>query len=93
MSRRIHTSSQKLSVGTLHAGQVKAFLALRGSRFKALRCGRRFGKTDLAKTWIKEGLVQGFECAWFAPQHKTWAEVYSETTSALVGIIEHNSKT
>lgn len=93
MSRRIHTPSQKLSLGTLHAGQVKAFLALRESRFKALRCGRRFGKTDFAKTWIKEGLVQGFECAWFAPQHKTWAEVYSETASALTGIVEHTSKT
>jgi hypothetical protein len=72
---------------------VKAFLALRGHRFKALRCGRRFGKTDFAKTWIKEGLVQGFECAWLAPQHKTWSEVYSETASALAGLVEHTSKT
>lgn len=93
MARRILSPSQNLSLGTLHAGQVKAFLALRGHRFKALRCGRRFGKTDFAKTWIKEGLVQGFECAWFAPQHKTWAEVYSETASALAGLIEHTSKT
>jgi hypothetical protein len=58
----------------------------------ALRCGRRFGKTDFAKTWIKEGLVQGYECAWFAPQHKTWAEVYSELASALAPIIDVKSK-
>lgn len=93
MAQRIQAAPQKLSLGTLHEGQVRAFLALRGHRFKALRCGRRFGKTDFAKTWIKEGLVQGFECAWLAPQHKTWAEVYSETTSALAGLVEHTSKT
>lgn len=93
MAQRIQTPPKKLSLGTLHEGQVRAFLALRGHRFKALRCGRRFGKTDFAKTWIKEGLVQGFECAWLAPQHKTWAEVYSETASALAGLVEHTSKT
>jgi hypothetical protein len=82
----------RLSLGTLHSGQVKAFLALRDHRFKALRCGRRFGKTDFAKTWIKEGLVQGYECAWLAPQHKTWSEVYSELASDLAPIIDMKSK-
>jgi hypothetical protein len=67
-------------------------LALRDHRFKALRCGRRFGKTDFAKTWIKEGLVQGYECAWLAPQHKTWSEVYSELASDLAPIIDMKSK-
>lgn len=42
----------RLSLGTLHAGQVKAYWALKPYRFKALRCGRRFGKTDFGKTWI-----------------------------------------
>jgi hypothetical protein len=93
LAQKFLTPPKTLSLGTFHAGQVKAFLALRGHRFKALRCGRRFGKTDLAKTWIKEGLVQGYECAWFAPQHKTWSEVYSETASALTGLVEHTSKT
>src|SRR5712672_442400 len=93
MAQKSLTPPKTLSLGPLHTGQVRAFLALRTHRFKALRCGRRFGKTDLAKTWIKEGLVQGFECAWFAPQHKTWSEVYAETASALVGLIEHTSKT
>jgi hypothetical protein len=81
-----------LSLGKLHSGQVKAFLALRDHRFKALRCGRRFGKTDLAKTWISEGLVQGCECAWFAPQHRTSSEVHSELLIQLRPIIETSSK-
>src|SRR6266850_6723971 len=93
MFQKSHPQEQRLSLGTLHAGQVKAFLTLRDHRFKALRCGRRFGKTDYAKTWIKEGLVQGHECAWFAPQHKTWSEVYSELASALAPIIDQTSKT
>src|SRR4051812_47832066 len=73
----------ELSLGTLHSGQVAAYWALQPHRFKALRCGRRFGKTDYAKIWIAEGLVQGFECGWFAPQHMTWSEVYSDLTSTL----------
>ena len=92
MTTKPSPSGHRLSLGTLHSGQVKAFLALRAHRFKALRCGRRFGKTDFAKTWIKEGLVQGYECAWLAPQHKTWSEVYSEIASALAPIIDVKSK-
>ncbi len=57
-----------ISLGQLHFGQSKAYWALQPYRFKALRCGRRFGKTEFAKTWIAHGLVQGEECAWFAPQ-------------------------
>jgi hypothetical protein len=93
MNEKPRTALKALSLGPLHAGQVKAFLALRNHRFKALRCGRRFGKTEIAKTWIKEGLVQGFECAWFAPQHKTWSEVYSELASGLRSVIDRTSKT
>jgi hypothetical protein len=90
--RKPPPAGRRLSLGTLHSGQVKAFLALRDHRFKALRCGRRFGKTDFAKTWIKEGLVQGYECAWLAPQHKTWSEVYSELASDLAPIVGMKSK-
>src|ERR1700761_6317690 len=92
MTARISPSGHRLSLGTLHSGQVKAFLSLRGHRFKALRCGRRFGKTDFAKAWIKEALIQGQECAWFSPQHKTWAEVYSELASSLSPLVEIKSK-
>jgi hypothetical protein len=57
----------EISIGRLHEGQKRAYGALLGHRFMALRSGRRFGKTDLAKSWIKQGLVQGEACAWFAP--------------------------
>jgi hypothetical protein len=58
---------RRISLGQLHAGQLRAHWALQPHRYKALRCGRRFGKTEIAKTWMAQGLVQGEECAWFAP--------------------------
>jgi hypothetical protein len=76
----------------LHSGQTKAHLALLPHRLKALRCGRRFGKTDFAKTWIAEGLVRGQECAWFAPNHMTWSEVYSDLARILRPILAAGSK-
>jgi hypothetical protein len=85
-------SGRRISLGTLHEGQVKAYWALQGHRFKALRCGRRFGKTALAQHWISQGLVQGFECAWLAPQHMTWSEVYSELAEKLLPILDTSSK-
>jgi hypothetical protein len=76
----------------LHEGQMAAFRALQPHRYKALRCGRRFGKTDFAKLWIIDGLLRGWECAWLAPQHRTWAEVYSELAADLRPLIDRTSK-
>ena len=81
-----------LSLGTMHAGPVAAYWALKPHRFKALRCGRRFGKTDFGKTWITQGPAQGEECAWFAPQHKTWSEVYPEIANTVRPILDTSSK-
>jgi hypothetical protein len=65
-----------ITLPRLGEGQWQAFWALQAHRFKALRCGRRFGKTEFAKAWIGQGLVQGEVCAWFAPQHMTSHEVH-----------------
>src|SRR5262249_45215139 len=92
LSSRSCSSVSRLSLGTLHSGQVDAYWALQPHRFKALRCGRRYGKTDFAKIWIAEALVRGWECAWFAPQHRTSAEVYSELAMDLRPILQKTSK-
>jgi hypothetical protein len=92
MSISSRPAETQLSLGTLHSGQAAAYWALKSSRFKALRCGRRFGKTDFAKIWISQALAQGGECAWFAPQHMTWAEVYSELADILRPILDTSSK-
>ena len=92
MARSRSSSKNSLSLMELHQGQLAAYWALNKHRFKALRCGRRFGKTDLAKSWISQGLVQGYECAWLAPQHMTWSEVYAELTDTLLPILGASSK-
>lgn len=81
-----------LSIGQMHAGQIAALRALKGHRFKALRCGRRFGKTDFGKIWLADGLARGFECAWFAPQHNTWSEVYTGTVDKFRLLLGQASK-
>jgi hypothetical protein len=93
MSVPLTAQGRRISLGRLHLGQLKAYWALRAHRFKALRCGRRFGKTEFAKTWIGQGLVQGEECAWFAPQHMTWSEVYLDLTQMLQPILDSSSRT
>lgn len=86
------SSVSRLYLTPLHEGQEAAYRALHGHRFKALRCGRRFGKTGLGKAWITNGLIRGCKCAWFAPQHRTWAEVFSELADELRSILERTSK-
>jgi hypothetical protein len=86
------SSTSQLTLIQLHDGQIAALRALQPHRFKALRCGRRFGKTDFAKAWIADGLVRGWECAWLAPQNRTWSEVYSELTTDLRPIVSRTSK-
>jgi len=58
MSIRFATSVPKIWFEPMHAGQKRAFAALANHRFKALRCGRRFGKTALAMSWAAKGLVR-----------------------------------
>jgi hypothetical protein len=87
------TSSEiRLSLQQMHVGQLAAHWALMPHRFKALRCGRRFGKTEYAKAWIAQALIQGWECAWLAPQHKTWSEIYTELAELLRPILTQGSK-
>jgi hypothetical protein len=50
----------------------------RGGRFKAVRAGRRWGKTEVAKSWLISGLADKEQLAWFAPKKKTMREVYKE---------------
>ena len=82
-----------IALPRLHEGQWQAFWALQAHRFKALRCGRRFGKTEFAKAWIGQGLVQGEVCAWFAPQHMTSHEVHRDLTKMFEPFLESSSRT
>ena len=78
---------------TLHAGQAAAWwkFKLSGKRRFLLRCGRRFGKTDMGKTWLADAAIRGFNCAWYAPEHKTWSEAYSQLADHLAPIMDRGS--
>lgn len=92
MSAIVRIPTATISIGKMHAGQIAAFQALRGHRFKALRCGRRFGKTDFGKIWIADALARGQECAWLAPQHNTWSEVFAAIVEMFRPLLVQASK-
>jgi hypothetical protein len=82
----------RLRLSPMHTGQIRAWRALLTPRRKILRAGRRWGKTELAKNWISQGLIQGQNVAWFAPQNKTWAETYTDISQNLRPIVSRQSK-
>jgi hypothetical protein len=88
----ILVSETEFSLWSLHEGQAEAYWTLQPYRLKALRAGRRYGKTLLAQAWIGQGLLQGWECAWFAPQHMTWAEVYVDMVDKFRPLLDTSSK-
>lgn len=77
MSRTI-----RIELPQLHPAQ--ASIAANRSRFRIVVCGRRFGKTELAKTTIIRSALRGFPVAYFAPSYKllsqTWREIVKTVT-------------
>lgn len=43
--------------------------------------------TDYGKTWLMDSAIRGWPCAWYAPEHKTWSEAYSEMADHLAPLI------
>jgi hypothetical protein len=75
----------------LHAGQVEAFKM--PGRFRAGRCGRRFGKTELAQTIIEDGTIHGKSIGYFAPSYKLLSEVFVAVRHVLNPLIEVSNQT
>lgn len=67
--------------------------AVNTSRFKAVRCGRRWGKSLYGETWQADGAIKGFPCGWFAPDYKRMIEVYNDLKVMLKPVIDTSSKT
>jgi predicted phage terminase large subunit-like protein len=71
-----------------HPGQERVFDNLR--RFNILRCGRRWGKTQLAQDYLwrgRRGLAAGFPVAWFAPNYKYLTDPWRELKTRLAPYI------
>jgi len=76
---------------TLHQGQINAHLA-RG-RFKVLRCGRRWGKTEYLTTVACDAAVKRESVGWFTPEYKQQTEVYEQILDILEVVKRRSSKT
>jgi hypothetical protein len=77
---------------TPHPDQIKAYEVIARNRFTVVRCGRRWGKTDLAKILASQEALQGFPVGWFAPEYKFVSEAYNEIAATLEPMISQSSK-
>ena len=77
---------------TLHPSQVEAYELARHNRFTAIRCGRRWGKTDLGKCILGMDAIRGWPVGWFAPDYKRLAEAYHEIENVLAPVRLSSSK-
>ncbi len=88
-TRRIG-SREPIVLPTLHPGQAAVYRMKK--RFKVVRCGRRWGKTDLLKTIAGDGAAKGRSIGWFTPDYKIQAEAYEEIHEILYPVIRKASK-
>jgi hypothetical protein len=87
----IHQPAAKLiSLPQFHPGQVAAFQV--PARFRALRCGRRWGKTNFLKTVACDFAAKGCQVGWFVPNYRYATEAYGENELALDSIITSSSR-
>lgn len=85
------TTALDIVLPTLHPDQVKAYQY--AARFKAIRCGRRWGKTEFAKTIACSAAIAGQPIGWFAPDYKILSEAFSEIAEALQPCKRSSSRT
>jgi hypothetical protein len=62
------------------------------ARFKAIRCGRRWGKTEFAVTVASDCAARGQIIGWFAPEYKFLAEPYAKMRDILAPITQRSAE-
>ena len=80
-----------ITLPTFHPGQVSAF-RMPGKPHKAIKCGRRWGKTDLLKTVAADGAAKSQNIGWFTPDYKTQTEAFHEVADILVPVKRASSR-
>lgn len=79
-----------ITIPTLHPGQDKAMKSR--SRFKAIRCGRRWGKTYLLEALASDRSIKNKSVGIFAPDYKILSETYKEIEDILSPLITSSSE-
>jgi hypothetical protein len=80
----------EIELPTLHADQVKAYRM--PARFKAVRCGRRWGKTKFGETVACDAAIRGQYIGWFSPEYKFQSEAYADIVGLLAPVLWSSSK-
>jgi hypothetical protein len=79
-----------VNLPVLHPTQIKVLQTK--SRFKSLRCGRRWGKTNLFMTIASSVALRAGRTGWFTPSYKFQQEVWRETEALLDPVIRSSNK-
>lgn len=79
-----------LKIPEFHSGQLMAWK--KPGRFKVIRCGRRWGKTEYGKIIAENGCAYGDSIGWFAPDYKIMSEAYNQILDDLAPIKKNASK-
>jgi phage terminase large subunit-like protein len=81
---------EPINLPPLHIGQQEAFNE--STRFFAIRCGRRWGKTAMMQSIACAAAANGEKIGWFAPDYKIQSEAFREISDYLSPMITQSSK-
>lgn len=73
--------------------RAQAEILAQRKRFNVLKCGRRFGKTELFQELTSESVEAGHTFAYFSPTYKDLYEVWHEIQRIFYPIIKEKSET
>jgi len=82
----------KIKLPKLHPGQNK--MLKEAKRFNVGDMGRRFGKTKFGGDLLGEdgGVLDGYPCAWFAPNYKYLLDAWNDIRKMFLPVISRESK-
>jgi hypothetical protein len=83
----------RIELPTFHAGQNRAYHM--PGRFKAIRAGRRWGKTTFGSSVLcmeTLGDGKGYPTAWMSPTYKYLTEAYNDILNILQPVVTSKSK-
>jgi hypothetical protein len=83
-------AQQFVDIPTLHPDQVRAWEV--PGKYKAVRCGRRWGKTDLSVTVAADAIIKGKTIGWFAPEYRYLSEPFTKLRAILEPISVRSSE-
>lgn len=80
-------AGDQVVVRTIRKHQSQEQVVREAKRYNVLSCGRRWGKTSLEEDRIIRACVQGFPCAWTAPEYQMLDEPMRDLMERLGSVI------